>query len=1027
MKPHPLLLPFAASLLCVPLFISGQTPAPLAFPTVPATPPEKAASTFDVLDGFTMDLVAAEPLVTDPVAITYDEYGRAFVCEMNDYPYTDKAKHKPSQENSTDLPIGKVRLLTDTEGDGVYDRSTIFAHDLSWPTGAACWKGGIIVVATPDIWYLKDTDNDGVADVRQKLFTGLKKLNVQAVANNPIWGLDNKIYIAGGTNGGTVQNLIHPDEKPVTIRRSDLRLDPVTMKIEATDGGARFGNTRDDWGNRFLCNIRNPCQHVVLDSRYLSRNPYLPAVNPLHDSAEFGDQLPVHRISPPEAWRVLRADRWSNDPTNHMPRSELVGAGVVTSSAGITIYRGDAYPEGYRGMAFVADVAGNLFYRLKLTPDGVTFKATRVDGDKEFCASRDIWFRPVNFANAPDGCLHVCDMYREAIEHPWSLPDDIHAAIDLIKGIDKGRIWRLTPKGYKVRKIEPLADKSSAELVKLLAHPNAWHRDTAHRLLFERQDTAAVAELRTTLRESTSALARLHALWSLDGLWKFTDTDAVAAVHDADAHVREHATLLTEGLISAQLPSTPGAHSLAPEIVITATSGNSQSPAPALLRELASMTSDPDIRVRRQLALSLGSFTHTAAIKPLVTAVKNDLRDPWMRTALLSAPVDILAGSTATLLRDLPGSPEMETLMRDAGQVFGKCLSGGTTYMHLMNQGLFFLSALESQRDRVPRTVESGLEGLQASLGQANKSLMTSAIKPETKAWLTSVAKAKTDIALNASLPMEERTRAINLLALLEFASLREIAVKLLGPHEPDGIRLAAIQVLRPRRDDGVGTLLLEAWSTLTPAPREAALQALAGKKEWLDGLLGAIEAGRIKPAEISAAARALMLRTTDSTLKTRAEKLFSTSSRSEVLAKYQPALSTLGDATRGKLVFTTVCAVCHRFKDEGRDVGPNLATTLAWTPEQLLTNILDPNREVSPNFAQYVVELQDSRILIGMLTGESESSITMKGADAVEQSIARPQIKTLKSTGLSLMPEGLEAALTVEQLADLMAYLRTK
>jgi putative membrane-bound dehydrogenase-like protein len=1025
MKPPSILSCFAALLLGVlssSLAQSLQQPAPLAFPSVPATPPDKAASTFEVLDGFTMDLVAAEPLVTDPVAITYDESGRAFVCEMNDYPYTDKAKHKPSQENPTDLPIGKVRLLTDTDGDGVYDRSTIFANDLSWPTGAACWKGGIIVVATPDIWYLKDTDNDGVADVRQKLFTGLKKLNVQAVANNPIWGLDNNIYLAGGTNGGTVQNLIHPDEKPVTIRRADLRLDPVTMKIEATDGGARFGNTRDDWGNRFLCNIRNPCQHIALDTRYLARNPYAPAANPLHDAAESGDQLPVHRISPPEAWRVLRADRWSNDPTNRMPRSELVGAGVVTSSSGITIYRGDAFPEDYRGMAFVADVAGNLFYRLKLTPDSVTFKATRIDGGKEFCASRDVWFRPVNFANAPDGCLHVCDMYREAIEHPWSLPDDIHAAIDLIKGVDKGRIWRLTPKGYKTRKLEPLGDKSSAELVKLLAHPNAWHRDTAHRLLFERQDPSVVAELRTTAKESTSALARLHALWCLDGLWRFTDADAVAALHDADAHIREHAVLLTEGLISANLPSKPSAKS-----VFAATSENSQSPAPPLLRELATLTSDPDIRVRRQLTLSLGSFPHTAAIKPLVAATKGDLRNPWVRTALLSAPVDILASSTATLLRDLPDSPEMEMFMRDAGQVFGKCLAGGTSRMHVLNQGLFFLSSLESHRERVPRAVEAGLEGLQASLGQANKSLMTSAIKPETKAWLTSVAEAKTTIALNTTLPMEERVRAINLLALLEFAPLREIAAKLLGPHEPEGIRLAAIQVLRPRRDAGVGTVLLEAWPTLTPAPREAALQTLAGRQEWLAGLLEAIEAGRIKPAEISAAARALMLRATDATLKGRAEKLFSTSSRSEVLAKYQPALSTPGDAARGRVVFTTVCAVCHRFKEEGRDVGPNLATTLAWTPEQMLTNILDPNREVSPNFSQYVVELQDGRVLVGMLTGESASSITLKGADAVEQSIARPQIKSLKGTGLSLMPEGLEAALTVEQLADLMAYLRTK
>lgn len=195
---------FSISILHFSIFISLPAAEPLHFPSLPATPPEAAASTFETLHGFEMQLIAAEPLVTDPVSITYDEDGRAYVCEMSDYPYTDKAQHKPSQENPTDEPIGKVRLLTDTDGDGVFDKATIFAEELSWPTGAACWKGGIIVVATPDIWYLKDTDGDGVADVRQKLFTGLKKLNVQAVANNPIWGLDNKIYIAGGRDRKSV-------------------------------------------------------------------------------------------------------------------------------------------------------------------------------------------------------------------------------------------------------------------------------------------------------------------------------------------------------------------------------------------------------------------------------------------------------------------------------------------------------------------------------------------------------------------------------------------------------------------------------------------------------------------------------------------------------------------------------------------------------------------------------------------------------------------------------------------------------
>jgi putative membrane-bound dehydrogenase-like protein len=147
----------------------------------PPKSPTEAAQTFQVLDGFRMDLLAAEPLVASPVAMACDENGRAYVCEMRDYPYTDKAHHKPNQENPTDAPIGRIRLLEDTDGDGAFDKAHVFAEGLSWPTGVACWKGGIFVAATPDLWYLKDTDGDGRADVRRKVFAGFRKLNVQAV------------------------------------------------------------------------------------------------------------------------------------------------------------------------------------------------------------------------------------------------------------------------------------------------------------------------------------------------------------------------------------------------------------------------------------------------------------------------------------------------------------------------------------------------------------------------------------------------------------------------------------------------------------------------------------------------------------------------------------------------------------------------------------------------------------------------------------------------------------------------------
>ena len=268
---------------------ADPTNAVPVLPRVPAVAPSDAGKTFHLLDGFRMELIAAEPLVTDPVAMAYDEDGRAYVCEMNDYPYTDKARHKPNQENPTDEPIGKIRLLVDTDGDGKFDKSTVFADHLSWPTGVVCWKGGVFVAATPDIWYFKDTDGDGVADVRKKLFTGFRKLNVQAVFNNFQWGLDNWIYGAGSSNGGEIRHADQPNASPMRMSHHDIRFDPVTEAFELLSGGARFGLGLDDWGNRFLCSIRQPAIHVVLPARYLARNTYAPVRSPINDAAEAGD------------------------------------------------------------------------------------------------------------------------------------------------------------------------------------------------------------------------------------------------------------------------------------------------------------------------------------------------------------------------------------------------------------------------------------------------------------------------------------------------------------------------------------------------------------------------------------------------------------------------------------------------------------------------------------------------------------------------------------------------------------------
>jgi len=975
----------------------GAAPAaPLAekLPSIPPKSPAEAAKSFRVLDGFRMDLLAAEPFVASPVAITYDENGRAYVCEMRDYPYTDKAHHKPNQENPTDAPIGRIRLLEDTDGDGVFDKATVFADGLSWPTGVACWKGGIFVAATPDIWYFKDTDGDGVADVRRKVFTGFRKLNVQAVMNNLVWGLDNRIHGAGGSNGGLITSVDHPDAKPLSVARSDFAFDPVNEKLELLSGGARFGGSFDDWGNRFLCNIRNPAQHIVLPSRYLARNPYLATRSPLNDMAESGDQLPVYRISEPEPWRVLRAKRWAGERDIFMPRSELVGAGVVTSASGVISYRGAAYPEKYRDNVFVCECAGNLFYRLQLTPDGPTFKAARVDGTKEIVASTDNWFRPVNFVNAPDGTLHVLDMYRENIEHPWSIPDDIHAMVDLENGRDMGRIWRLTPPNFQAAAPPRLGKATTAELVATLGNPNSWWRETAQRLLVERQDKSATPLLHALVKNGESAQSRLHALWTLSGLNDLTDEDLLAGLNDAASGVRENAIRLAEPRLSQ---------------------------SPALLDQVVAQGGNDSARVRLQTAFSLGEVTGPRARDALFTIARRDAKDPWIRAAVLSSVGNNGDGFLALLVADQAFAADAVgiDLIRELAQIIG-----ARARPLEMQKAITAARANGSRTDATWRVVISGFgDGLKRS----GKSLRAVGFDAPTMAVIDEMFATAGRLATDSSASSETRTAAIHLLAFDDFERVKSPLASLLEPGQSQEIQLAAVTVISGFSQEETAQMLLARWPAFTPALRAETVVAMLDGRNRILPLLTAIEKGIIPANQVPFTRRRFLLRSTDPTVKEFATRLFGNagaSSRSAAIEKYKPALGLRGDAAAGRKIFETICAACHRAGDIGNDIGPNLATIRQWNPDQVLINILDPNREVAPNFFNYLVETKDGRTIDGIIAEENAASVTLKRAGGVQERVLRRDIAQLTSSSLSLMPEGLEAAISVEQMADLIAFL---
>lgn len=1003
----------AALALCLAPF-GGSGLAPAAeppFPETPPTPPGQSAARTRLLHGFRLELIAAEPLVTDPVDICYDEDGRAYVAEMSDYPYTDKAKHRPSQENPTDEPIGKIRLLVDSDDDGVFDRATVFAEGLSWPTGVACWKGGIYVTATPDLWYFKDHDGDGVADEKRKVYTGFRKLNVQALINNPIWGLDNQFSISGSTNGGTITKVGDPDFKPLQLSRHDLRLDPRTETLALDTGYGRFGNAYDDFGNRFVCNIRNPALHIVLKKRYLDRNPLLPASDARQDVCGFGEFIPVHRISPPEAWRVERANRWAVTEAGKHPSTELVGAGAVTSSCGITVYRGDAWPEEWRGQLFVADVASNLFFRLKLEPDGMTFKASRPDADADFAASEDLWFRPVNFENAPDGCLHVLDMYREAIEHPWSIPDDIHARIDLRRGMDRGRIYRLVPPGnFKRRATPKLGGVPAAELVKLLAHPNAWHRETAQRLLVERQDSAAREPLRRMLADEYGGeIGRIHALRTLEGLGALASEDLVRVLQGADPRLKAHAVEAAEPFLKANLP---------------------------LKDSLSALANERDSRLLAQALMALAEVDSERAKAFAIKAAPQIERDPWLQLAALSAAEAIakpLAMNRSMGIRTSSGQLDyVYQLARMTGSSYGA--------RDLADYLVLLLDVMKSHSEfgaskrvfdgaaaPVPEVALCALAGLHDGLRSQKTDLFSLGEDlPVVKDLSDLAVKAIGAASVSPSTDPVTFRRALVLLPP-DGGDTPAVLLNLLSSEMPAEVQFAALRRLGEIGTPAIGASLVESFSGMTPTLQQQAVEVLLGRAEWLPSLLDALGTGQISPHFLSRSRRELLRAHPDAVVAEKAQALFAAKDdRARAISEALEAMRPLRpDPEAGQEVFRQYCFACHRSGEEGvSDIGPNLATVKAWEREQILTNILDPNREVSPDFIEYLVERQDGTVVSGTLVSETDAALLLKRPDGSRESVSRRDIKQIRHSGHSAMPEGLESVMTPQQLTDLIGWL---
>ena len=269
--------------------------------------------------------------------------------------------------------------MEDSDGDGRFDKSTVFVQGLAWPTAVFCWDGGVLVADAPDIWFFKDTTGDGVADERRVLFTGLGTGNVQGLANSFQWGLDNRIYLSLSSTGA---DLISPNDKaakPVSLRGRDIAIDPLTWAVTPVSGGGQHGLSFNDWGDRFVCSNSDHLQEIMYEDRYLARNPYLAAPSPRRSIAADGPQADVFRTSPVEPWRIVRTRLRTQGIVPGIVEGGGRPAGYFTGATGATIYRGDAWPNQWKGLAVVGDVGSNLVHRKRLEASGVGFIGKRID------------------------------------------------------------------------------------------------------------------------------------------------------------------------------------------------------------------------------------------------------------------------------------------------------------------------------------------------------------------------------------------------------------------------------------------------------------------------------------------------------------------------------------------------------------------------------------------------------------------------------------------------------------------------
>lgn len=995
-------------------------------------PAEESLKRLSVPVGFHVELFAAEGdngFQGKPIAMTWDERGRLWVCETVDYPNN----LQPPDEGDD-----RIRILEDADGDGRADRSIVFADRLSIPTSIAFSHGGAIVQDGTRTLYLKDADGDDVADLRETLITGWNMGDTHGGVSNFQYGLDNWIWAMQGYNAS--EPVVNGEKQPgfrmgffrfhvergrgTSPRVAELEFvrstNNNTWGLGISEEGIVFGSTAN----------HNPSVYMPIPNRYYER---VRGWGP-EQLGTIADSYLFKAITP----KVRQVDQF----------------GGYTAGAGHALYTARTYPEQFwNRTAFVCEPTGHLVGTFVLMPRGADFKST---SPMNLVAGDDEWFAPIMAEVGPDGHVWILDWYNYIVQHnptPIGFQTGKGNAYETdLRDKTHGRVYRIVYDNAQNRERQresqsaPLSAERPGELVGALRRDNLFWRRHAQRLLVERGRTDVVPDLLKLVEDvsvdSTGLnVGAIHALWTLHGLGVIhhEHPKVMNAVHAALRHpsagVRRNALAVlpaNESSVRA-IDAAQVCQDRDPQVVLAALLALADMPASPLAGRLVARDSFDAARIMsdRWLADAVTSAAAVHAFDYLAELANLAARPGSPPLSSDSPSGRVVLRVAEHLARGRMSSEELArlvTILSTSPASMAALLVSGLSAGWPKNHEV----ALPDQTDEsLAALLEKLPPGSQGELIRLGKTWGSRRLEAKIGAILQSLLAVVAD----ANAAPENRVASARQAVELEPHSLDMIKrlLEVVGPQASPELSMGLLQAISISQADGLGDAVLTKAATMAPSVRQFALRTLLARPGTTAAVLDAIADDRLSLDDLALDQKQALAVHPDENLRNRALKLLKDKGslpnpdRENVLQELLPLAKRTGDAAAGKAVFKKQCAKCHRHSGEGEQIGPDLTGMAVHPKEELMVHILDPSRSVEGNFRVYTVVMNDGRVLTGLLAAESKTSLELFDSEGKKQTLVRDDIEELVASKKSLMPEGFEKQMTRDEFADLLEFLTQK